>query len=70
MATPKTNSVIDFKNEGRDVEVKLLRSLLQDPAERTRMAHAARKLYQERFDISHTLAALGPTASHCFPCAS
>ena len=53
-----------------DAFVKLLRSLLQDPAERTRMAHAARKLYQERFDISHTLAALGPTASHCFPCAS
>lgn len=27
MATPKTNHVVDFKIEGRDVEVKLLRSL-------------------------------------------
>jgi len=27
MTTPKTNHVLDFKNEGRDIEVKLLRSL-------------------------------------------
>lgn len=50
--------------------VKLLRRLLQDPAERARLSHAARQLYDERFDISHTVAALHITTSECVPCAS
>ncbi len=53
-----------------DAFVKLVRQLLRDPSERARMSRAAQKLYQERFDISHTLAALRPTASECVPCAS
>ena len=53
-----------------DAFVKLLRRLLWDPAERARMSRAAQKLYQERFDISHTVAALRPPASECVPCAS
>ncbi len=53
-----------------DAFVKLLQQLLLDPAERARISLAARKLYQERFDISHTLAALRPKASECVPCAS
>jgi glycosyltransferase involved in cell wall biosynthesis len=53
-----------------DAFVNLLRQLLGDPAERARMSRAAQKLYQERFDISHTLAALRPRASECVPCAS
>jgi hypothetical protein len=55
--------------------IKLLRELLQDPQERARMSHASRKLYQERFDISHTVAALRlpasePAASGSIVCAS
>jgi hypothetical protein len=58
-----------------DAFVHLLRELLQDPLERARMSHAARKLYQERFDISHTVAALRmpaaePAASGSIVCAS
>jgi glycosyltransferase involved in cell wall biosynthesis len=55
-----------------DAFVKLLRQILRDPGERARMSHAARKLYQERFDISHTLAALHPTStsSEYVSCAS
>jgi Glycosyl transferases group 1 len=53
-----------------DEFVKLSQQLLRDPAERARLSHAARKLYQERFDISHTVAALRPPASECVPCAS
>jgi glycosyltransferase involved in cell wall biosynthesis len=32
--------------------------LCDDPAERTRLGHAARTLYANRFDLSHTIAAL------------
>jgi len=53
-----------------DAFVQLLHQLLRDPAERARMSQAAQKLYQDRFDISHTVAALRPTASECVPCAS
>jgi len=53
-----------------DAFVKLLRELLDDPAERTRMEEAALKLYQDRFDISHTVAALRMSASESIPCAS
>ena len=50
--------------------VKLLSDLLQDPSERARMSLAALKLYQERFDISHTVAALRVSASGSMACAS
>ena len=50
--------------------VKLLSDLLQDPGERARMGLAALKLYQERFDISHTVAALRWSASGSMVCAS
>ena len=50
--------------------IKLVRDLLQDPGERTRMSAAARKLYAERFDISHTVAALHQTTSEYLACAS
>jgi glycosyltransferase involved in cell wall biosynthesis len=53
-----------------DAFVKLLRELLLDPSERARMSIAARKLYQERFDISHTVAALRLSASGTIACAS
>jgi glycosyltransferase involved in cell wall biosynthesis len=53
-----------------DEFVKLSHQLLRDPAERARLSHAARKLYQERFDISHTVAALRLRAPECVPCAS
>lgn len=53
-----------------DAFVQLLQQLLRDPAERTRMSHAARTLYQERFDISHTVAALRLPDSERVPCAS
>jgi glycosyltransferase involved in cell wall biosynthesis len=58
-----------------DAFVKLLNELLRDPKERARMSHAAQMLYQERFDISHTVAALRLAAadaapSECVPCAS
>ncbi len=43
--------------------LKLLLELLQNPAERARMSQAALGLYQERFDISHTVAALHQAAS-------
>jgi glycosyltransferase involved in cell wall biosynthesis len=43
--------------------VQLLRELLDDPQERARMSQAAGKLYRERFDISHTIAALRTPAS-------
>jgi len=42
--------------------VFLVRQLQSDPAERARMGEAARMLYQERFDISYTIAALRQTA--------
>ena len=50
--------------------VQLLGELLQNSSERARMGLAARKLYQERFDISHTVAALRLSASESIPCAS
>jgi glycosyltransferase involved in cell wall biosynthesis len=54
--------------------VRCVRQLLADPAERGRMSQAARHLYQQRFDISHTVAALrtsaSETASEYVPCAS
>ena len=53
-----------------DAFVKRLREVLQDPAERSRLSHAARKLYEERFDISLTIAALHPAASESVPCVS
>jgi glycosyltransferase involved in cell wall biosynthesis len=57
-----------------DAFVQALLELLQDPAERARMSQTAGRLYQERFDISHTLAALRPAsqpaASGSILCAS
>lgn len=58
-----------------DAFVRILRELLSDPLERARMSQAARTLYQERFDISHTVAALRtaacePGASGSMVCAS
>jgi Glycosyl transferases group 1 len=50
--------------------LQLLSGLLQDPGERARMSLAALKLYQERFDISHTVAALRMAASGSIACAS
>jgi glycosyltransferase involved in cell wall biosynthesis len=50
--------------------VTLLRDLLRDPEERARMSRAALKLYQERFDISHTLRALRMSTSESVACAS
>ncbi len=50
--------------------VRLLSDLLQDPRQRARMSLAALKLYQERFDISHTVAALSMAASGSVACAS
>jgi len=41
----------------------LLEELCTDPGQRARMALAARKLYLERFDISHTIAALQAASS-------
>ena len=38
--------------------VRLLREVRSDQDWRTRMGRAARKLYQDRLDISHTIAAL------------
>jgi glycosyltransferase involved in cell wall biosynthesis len=43
--------------------VQLVQLLRTDVAERTRMGRAARALYQERFDISYTIAALRHTAN-------
>jgi glycosyltransferase involved in cell wall biosynthesis len=53
-----------------DAYMQLLRELTGNAAERTRMSHAAQKLYQERFDISHTVAALHLTPAERVPCAS
>ncbi len=58
-----------------DAFVQLLRHLMRDPAQRSRMSRAARKLYEERFDISHTVRALrvsasAPAASESVVCAS
>jgi glycosyltransferase involved in cell wall biosynthesis len=58
-----------------DAFVRIVRQLLGDPLERTRMSQTARKLYRERFDISHTVAALRapvsePAASESIVCAS
>lgn len=50
--------------------LQLLSGLLQDPGKRARMSLAALKLYQERFDISHTIAALRRSASGSMACAS
>ena len=38
--------------------VRLVRQLISEPEERSRMGQAARKLYRERFDIAHTVQAL------------
>jgi hypothetical protein len=43
--------------------VQVVRELLEDPDERARMSQTAGKLYQERFDISHTVAELRAPAS-------
>jgi glycosyltransferase involved in cell wall biosynthesis len=49
----------------------LLHQVGTDAAERDRMGQAARKLYQERFDISYTVAALRESeSSDRFVCAS
>ncbi len=53
-----------------DAFVKLLGELLENPAERVRLSDAARRLYQERFDVSHTVAALRMATSGSVPCAS
>lgn len=53
-----------------DAFLKLLRELLQNPDERARLSVAARKLYQERFDISHTLEALQMSTSEPIACVS
>ena len=50
--------------------VKLLGEVLKDPKERARLSEAACKLYQENFDISHTVAALRASASKTLSCAS
>lgn len=42
--------------------VVLLRRLHADPAERARLSRAAKNIYQERFDISHTISVLRRTA--------
>ena len=47
----------------------LLRRLRTDPGERARMGHAARTLYQERFDLPYTIAALRGAIEHS-ECAS
>ena len=36
----------------------LVRQLQADPAERARMGEVARRLYEDRFDMVHTIAAL------------
>jgi glycosyltransferase involved in cell wall biosynthesis len=41
--------------------VSLVRQLQSNPAERARMGAAARNLYQERFSLCHTVAALHQT---------
>ena len=49
----------------------LLQGVCSDPARRARMEAAARKIYSDRFDISHTLAALQPAAAKpALQCAS
>jgi len=50
--------------------VKLLGELLGNSNERARMSLAAQKLYRERFDISHTVAALRLPATEPMACAS
>jgi glycosyltransferase involved in cell wall biosynthesis len=50
--------------------VQLLSDLLRNPGERARMSLSALKLYRERFDISHTVAALRTSASGSIACAS
>jgi glycosyltransferase involved in cell wall biosynthesis len=50
--------------------VQRLHELLQNPAERGRMSRAARRLYQERFDIFHTVEALRMSAAETIVCAS
>jgi len=50
--------------------IKLLGDVLRDPGERARLSLAALKLYRERFDISHTVAALRASASESGECAS
>ena len=42
--------------------VKLVRDLSSNAGKRTRMALAARRLYEEHFDIAHAVAVLGMTA--------
>jgi glycosyltransferase involved in cell wall biosynthesis len=50
--------------------VSLVRQLQPNPAERARMGAAARNLYQERFSLCHTVAALHQTAVKSSACAS
>ncbi len=51
--------------------VDRIRQLLKDPGERSRIGCGARKLYNERFDISHAVAALRETLTSKDPvCAS
>jgi glycosyltransferase involved in cell wall biosynthesis len=53
-----------------DTYVKRLLELIDDPNERARLSQAARRLYQDRFDISHTIAALRIPTSESMACAS
>lgn len=55
---------------GAEAFVTRLRELLQNPTERLSMSQTARKLYQNRFDISYTVAALRVPASDGVQCAS
>lgn len=48
-----------------DAIVALTQRLLTDATERSRMSCAARALYQERFDVRHTIAALREAAPQC-----
>lgn len=50
--------------------VSLVRQLQSNPTERARIGAAARKLYQERFNLCHTVAALRQTAVKSSACAS
>ncbi len=52
-----------------DAFVRSLRELCADEGQRTRMGDSARKLYQERFDISHTIAAFQRTEEREPACA-
>jgi hypothetical protein len=54
-----------------DAFVELIQKLSVDPAERHRMGQASRKLYEQKFDVSHTIEALrGSAALEHTECAS